>query len=263
MDLMARIREAAQGNTTAWSCEDRAAAYNSREGNLQGYDCPICRNKGNSMVIRDGCEYMVECRCMETRRGLWRLESSGLADMVGRYRFDTFGTKKKYQQTMKDMAEAFCEVGKGWFFVGGQAGSGKTHICTAIANTFMEQGKTVRYMIWLDEVTKLKALKMDEEGYAKEIQSWKRPQVLYIDDFFKTRNGAMPTDADVNIAFELVNARYNDRNLITIFSGERTMQEVIDIDEALGSRIYQRCGMYKLSIGRSREKNYRLQEEEV
>ena len=227
---------------------------------MQGYNCPVCKNKGNVMVIQNGYEYMAECECMEVRRAQWRLESSGLADVAQRYRFDTFRTEKKYQQTMKDMALAFCEAGTGWFYIGGQAGSGKTHICTAIANAFMEQGKAVRYMIWLDEVTRLKAMKTDEEGYAKEIMSWKRPQVLYIDDFFKTRNGAMPTDADVNTAFELINARYNDKNLITIFSGERTMQEVIDIDEALGSRIYQRCGKYKLSIGRGREKNYRLQE---
>ena len=33
-------------NTTAPSCEERMALYNSRRGDLTGYDCPICRNKG-------------------------------------------------------------------------------------------------------------------------------------------------------------------------------------------------------------------------
>ena len=245
-------------NTTALSCEERIERYNSRPGNLDGYDCPICHNKGNVMIIRDGYEYFPECECMERRRGKWRLEKSGLADMVGRCRFDTFETKTKVQETMKDMAQEFAKRGKGWFFVGGQVGCGKTHICTAICNEFMEQGKSVRYMIWTDEVTKLKAIKMNEEEYAREIAGWKRADVLYIDDLFKTRNGVQPTDADVNIAFEIVNARYNDKNLITIFSGERMMGDILDIDEALGSRIFQKCGDFKLSIAKNRNNNYRL-----
>lgn len=243
---------------TALSCEERIQRYNSKPGNLDGYDCPICSNKGNVMIIRDGNEYFTECECMERRKGTWRLEKSGLADMVGRCRFDTFETETKVQETMKSMAMEFASRGKGWFFVGGQVGCGKTHICTAICNEFMEQGKSVRYMIWTEEVTKLKAIKMDEEEYARQIAGWKRADVLYIDDLFKTRNGAQPTDADVNIAFEIVNARYNDKNLITIFSGERMMGEILDIDEALGSRIFQKCGDFKLSIAKNKSNNYRL-----
>lgn len=256
------LLKAAQ-NTTALSCEERISSYNSRVGNLDGYDCPICKNKGNVLVIKDGYDYFPECECMEIRRGIWRLKRSGLANMVERYRFDTFEIKNDHQQIMKEMGQSFCKAGTGWFFIGGQPGAGKTHICTAIANKFMEQGKSVRYMIWPNEVTKLKALKMDEESYVREIAEWKRPDILYIDDFFKTRSGTMPTDADINIAFELINARYNNENLITIFSGERTIGEIIDIDEALGSRIYQRCGKYILSIGRNKEKNYRLEQQEI
>ena len=68
----------------------------------------------------------------------------------------------------------------------------------------MLQGKGVRYMIWTEEATKLKALKTDDEGYEREINKWKTAEVLYIDDFLK---GGV-TDADKNIAFDLLNARY-------------------------------------------------------
>lgn len=54
--------------------------------------------------------------------------------------------------------------------------------------------------------------------------------VFYIDDFIKET----VTDADINIAFELLNARYNDHEKLTIISTEKS------IDEALGSRIYER-----------------------
>ena len=75
-------------------------------------------------------------------------------------------------------------------------------------------------MIWTEEATKLKALKTDDENYAREINKWKTAEVLYIDDFLKTRNGALPTDGDINLAFEIINARYNNRALRTIFSGK-------------------------------------------
>ena len=215
------------------------------------------------MYMRDGYEFFADCECMEKRRSLWRIQRSGLADMVGRYRFDTFETKTELQRMVKLMAEEFVKQGAGWFYIGGQPGAGKTHICTAIASTLMEQGKSLRYMVWTEEITKLKSLRMHDEEYQREINRWKTPEVLYIDDLFKTRQGSEPTDADVNIAFEIVNARYNDKDLITIFSGERSIGEVIDIDEGLGSRIYQRCGRFKLTIGKDDTKNYRVREQNV
>ena len=47
MTILERIMaEAKKADTTALSCEERMALYNSRRGDLTGYDCPICRNKG-------------------------------------------------------------------------------------------------------------------------------------------------------------------------------------------------------------------------
>ena len=49
----------------------------------------------------------------------------------------------------------------------------------------------------------------------------------------------------------------------TIFSGERGLNEIMELDEAMGSRIYQRCGKYKLKIGWGEGRNYRTREEGV
>ena len=70
-------------NTTALSCEERMALYNSRRGDLMGYDCPICRNKGFVFLMKDGYEYTMECECMEKRRGKWRLQKKRLAGHGG------------------------------------------------------------------------------------------------------------------------------------------------------------------------------------
>ena len=61
----------------------------------------------------------------------------------------------------------------------------------------------------------------------------------------------------------VINARYNNRTLRTIFSGERGLNEIMELDEAMGSRIYQRCGKYKLKIGWGEGRNYRTREEGV
>ena len=67
IDVKALLKAAK--NTTAPSCEERMVLYNSREGNLTGYDCPICRNKGYIFFMKDGYEYTRECACMEKRMG--------------------------------------------------------------------------------------------------------------------------------------------------------------------------------------------------
>lgn len=250
-------------SSTTFSSEERARIYNSRPGVLTGYDCPICKNKGNTMEIINGYEYMVECKCMEIRRNEQRLKNSGLADMVDKNTFEAFEVKAKHQATMKEMALAFCKEEKGWFYIGGQPGCGKTHICTAMVKAFMDKGRAALYMLWLDEATNLKAIKTTNgdgsaEEYEKAINRLKVAPVLYIDDFFKTQDGRAVTAADVNIAFEILNYRYNNRGLITIISSEKSLHDLIDIDEALGSRVYQMCGKYKMSIGKDPNKNYRL-----
>ena len=68
----------------------------------------------------------------------------------------------------------------------------------------------------------------------------------------------MPTQADVNLAFEIINYRYNDPQLITVISCERDVTELLDIDEAVGSRIYQRTKKYNISVSADNKKNYRL-----
>jgi hypothetical protein len=109
-------------NTTALSCEERMALYNSRRGDLTGYDCPICRNKGFVFLMKDGYEYTMECECMEKRRGKWRLKRSGLQDMAERYRFETYEAKTSWQKSILAAAECFCEEREGWFYIGGQVG---------------------------------------------------------------------------------------------------------------------------------------------
>ena len=107
-------------------------------------------------------------------------------------------------------------------------------------------------MLWRDESVKLKALVNDDAEYYEAITPWKRCRVLYIDDLFK--GGA--SGPDTKLAFEIINFRYNDPKLRTIISSELTVHQLMQLDEAIGSRIYQKTKGFYLEFGKG--KNWRL-----
>ena len=242
---------------------DRVAFYNLAEGERHkkdGVDCPVCRNKGYFYrLTEDGDMIARRCGCMKKREALQRIRDSGLENLIRDCTFDKFEAKEVWQQNLKETAQAFCkDADAKWFYVGGQVGSGKTHICTAICEDYIRRGYDVRYLMWAETSKHLKALINDYREYADRMNVYKRTPVLYIDDFLKVRQGAEPSDADLNLAFELINARLLQPDTVTVISAEKPLSEAMEYDEATFSRILQRCGRYRLTISRSREKNYRL-----
>lgn len=237
---------------------------NATPGTLTGVDCPVCLNKGYIRRMgEDGVAYSVECECMAKRRSLRRIEQSGLGDLLDRYTFDAYQTPDAWQKAAKQLALDYVESHDGkWFVASGTVGAGKSHLCTAICGALMDRGCNTRYMLWRDESVKLKAAVNDEAEYAKLMKPLKRVKVLYIDDFLKagkdrTTGHAKVTEGDINAAFELLNARYNRRDLVTVISTELSMQQIMDIDAGLGSRIYERSKGFLLQI-EGQNKNWRL-----
>lgn len=247
----------------------KADSFNTSYGTRNeedGYNCDICRNKAITArveVSEDGSFRTVynPCKCEEIRLSILRLKRSGLKDIIKDYTFDKFVDSEPWQKSIKAAAMDYAENPEGWFFLGGQSGAGKTHLCTAICREFLLAGKRVMYMLWRDEIVKLKAMVNDSEEYRDLIDRYKHAEVLYIDDLFKTgkdkdNNVQKPTAADVNVAFEIINYRYNNHDLKTIISSECTEDELLDIDEAIGGRIYERSK--SITIAKSRDRNYRI-----
>ena len=208
---------------------------------LGGYDCQTCGNKGIITFLKDGYLYSRECDCMAIRRSIRRIRKSNMADMLTRYTFDSYETPDKDTQHVKELAKKFIKDGGGWLYISGQSGSGKTHICTAICSQLIMAGRETIYMTWKDTSTRLKAI-INTDDYQKQMERYERIPVLYIDDFFK--GGA--SDADIRLAFELINQRYNDSRLWTIISSEMDIQTILSLDEALGGRIYERAKAYTI-----------------
>lgn len=236
--------------------------YNQSKGNLNeidGYNCEVCKNKG-FIALLDGNGYEVRraCKCQKIRATLNRARKSGLGDIITEYTFDRYKDVEDWQKYIKNTAIAFCsDDAAHWFYIGGQVGAGKSHICTAIAAYYIKQARNVCYMLWGEESKLLKALANTAQYYT-EIEKWKSADVLYIDDFLKVKNGETPTTADMNLAFEIINHRIIDREKVTIISSEKTLDQLMEYDEATMSRIYQKAGRYKISIAKDKAKNYRL-----
>lgn len=252
----------------------RVDALNSAVGNRNeqdGYDCKICKNRGYIAEIVDNGDgsyshAIRDCKCAETRKSILRMQKSGLKDVIRKYTFDSFEVTEPWQKTLKDAAVAYAKEPDGWFALCGQSGIGKSHLCTAICRELLLRGEQVQYMLWRDDIVKIKQAAMgaqydDELELNRLLNGFKTAKVLYIDDFFKTGTPAdvrkmQPSAADISYAFEIINYRYNNPDLITIISTELTEDELLDIDEAIGGRIYERAKAF--SIGKDRRKNYRV-----
>lgn len=244
----------------------RAELFNRNRGKLNeddGYDCPACLNRGCSYKTDgEGHLISVPCKCMTIRNNRRRIEQSGLSDLLARYTFEAWRAEEEWQGELLDAARQYAANPDGWFAVCGRPGTGKTHICTAICGELMKNGCDVRYMLWRDVATTLKANSMrDAESYSREIEPLKTVKCLYIDDFYKIGGKRPPTVMDINLAFEIINARYNSSGLITIVSSERSIDELMRIDEAVASRIYERTHKNRNYINLAGKENRRMAQE--
>lgn len=223
--------------------------------------CELCGDIGYRTYWQDGHQCAEECECFNRIKS----ESAMKKANVNREQtFDNWVADWDFQVVMGGKAQEFAEGGYlsgQWFFAGGQVGCGKTHICTAIVNELVKCAVGCRYMTWRDEAVRLKAIVNNHAEYHARLMELCKAPVLYIDDLFKTQSGAKPTQADVNLAFQIINFRYQDKKYCTIISCEYTTDELMKIDEAVGSRIFERSKAYRVEIEKDPEKNYRLRME--
>lgn len=240
------------GLTESEMYQKNVDSFNRQSGELTGYQCPKCHNKG---FIMDYDEYGYKvrpCSCEKVRQSLRKIEKSGIKPLLERYTLAKYQCNTQWQKNAKDLAIRFLDDFSGkWFFAGGQSGSGKSHICTAIVGELLQKGHAAYYMTWRDESVKLKAI-INDEAYSKTIDELKNMEVLYIDDLFK----GTVSKADINLAFQILNYRYIN-NLTTVISSELNLSAITQVDEAIAGRILEKARGYTLIIPKDSAKNYR------
>jgi len=224
----------------------------------EGVDCPKCLNRGYIYFVENGCVIGHVCECMNTRNANRYLRVSGLRAVAESCTFDNFKTNEGWQASVKEIALKWLKEPTSWFYIGGQVGSGKTHICTAMTVSKLHEGVRAKYVSWTDITALMRAHRFDEDSDTI-LDQYKVVPLLYIDDFFK--GGKSPNDFDQKDAYDIINYRYK-MFLPTIISSEWTLDRIEDFDESIMSRISERSGEYVVSIGKDRDKNQRFKEGE-
>ena len=228
--------------------------YNARKlPQTDVIDCERCGNKGMYMVEENGYNVLAKCNCYSIRESDLNKNRSALAMVQDKFTFDKWKITDEVSKIVYDTALDYVNNydGESWFYVGGQVGSGKSHICSAIIFKLMEQSHVGSYHRWHEIIKELKAI-MNTKEYNERMHYYKTTNLLYIDDFLKNAS-----ESDMNIAFEIIQGRV-DRSKSTIISSEKFLQEITD--EAISSRIKQMCGKYLVHIGRNSSRNFRTKE---
>lgn len=249
-------------NEKDWAEWDRRKVerWNKKPGELTGINCKKCLNRGFTYRYDEsiGEIFTIPCDCIERRKALSRIENAGLGDQLESKTFGAYEEHEPWQAEAKRIAIDYAKNPIGWMYCGGMTGGGKTHLCTA-ALRYLARTREVAYMEWVTEADRLKATTFDTEGLER-ISYLQNVPVLYIDDLFKKMDNAPITSGDFGLADKILFHRYNKSSLLTIISSEKYLSEIMDLDGALGGRIYERSRTHSIKIERSEEKNWRLKE---
>lgn len=243
-----------------WKLEQFKSGHQNTEQKVS-YRCRKCRDTGFILHREeDKQDVAVECECYAIRRANELLINSGISEEFRRKTFNNFNPYgnpqlanakenavryvRSFKQTENDRYNSI--------MFSGQVGAGKTHLGMAICSTLLKAGVAVIYMPYRDVVTRIKQNILDEEIYDREIKRYTKARLLYIDDLLKGRL----TETDVNIMYEIINYRYMNNKPI-IISTEKSPNDLLVFDEAIGSRLIEMCKGNIISL-QGKELNYRI-----
>lgn len=211
------------------------------------FKCEVCRD-AEMVETENGWRV---CDCKKKAIAQKKMQQSGFTP--GLMTLKDFKVKDDISRKMRAMAEKHISDPEKSMAILGQVGSGKTHICVAAAQELINQGRDVVYMPYAELIIQLKQNMFNQDEYNKTIKSLKTCETLVIDDLFK---GA-PKPNDIDIVFQIINYRYLNKKPI-IISSEKIIQEIIDIDEAIGSRIREMAKDNAYQVARNKENNRRM-----
>ncbi|WP_373431958.1 DnaA ATPase domain-containing protein [Bacillus velezensis] len=212
--------------------------------------------------------YSKQCKCVKQKKIARLMEASGITEEFEMLLFGNFITdgkpdmiKEAYECAMeyfKDFQKVKGERSNSIALLG-QPGSGKTHLLTAIMNNLIKK-KSI-YCMYFPYVEGMGNLRDNFDQLKSKLDAMRKADVLFIDDLFKPVKGEpRATDWQVEQIQSVVNYRYLNHKPLLI-SSELDTAALLDIDEALGSRIHQMCRNYTVIIkGDRMQLNHRLGE---
>lgn len=255
--------------------------------------CELCNGVGgfikrepsglyhNKIKVVDGVEVSerielhhdvwTDCTCLKAKRANALMESSRITGDFQKMRFSNFEEHGRSDSViaMKKTAHEYlanfkgiCNTRQGSIVLVGQSGAGKTHLLSAVSNTLIERLQVpVLYFPYVEGMEELKDsfnVGDNEKTLNERMNKLKNVAVLFIDDLFKpVNNEPQFTKWEVKKMYEIINYRYLN-NLPILVSTEVTFDAMLDIDEALATRIFEMCENYYERIAKNIKNNYRL-----
>ena len=179
------------------------------------------------------------CDCYQAQKAAERMEqarqNSNIVGFMWNMRLDTYdGTRGAYEKRIKELAELNLKQPYVWWYIGGR---------TAICSELLRDKREVYYMKWREEARELKSLVNDNYKYSKRLKKLQKADVLYIDDFLQ---GGV-TEADINLAFSIINERYLYSRK-TLFSSELNLAQLAEKSSAIAGRIKEKAGRYVMNV---------------
>jgi DNA replication protein DnaC len=225
--------------------------------------CTKCNDNEGYLVKQDDYEVWKFCECRNKKNIERSFKSSKITFEFSKKTFDNFDIAD-----LKPIVRSAFHLSKSYLInfdtlknerknsicILGNVGSGKTHLLMAIANGLLNKGVNVLYFPWVEGFNEIKD---DFSLMEKRVNNMQKVDVLFIDDMWKGRKN--PTEFQMEQAFAIINYRYMENKPILI-SSERTIDEMCDFNEAIGSRINEMCKDFRVIIG-GEKTNYRMREE--
>lgn len=228
------------------------------------YKCLNCKDTGFEIISQVNMQPIIkECSCRKKDRLRQQWQDNGFNILCNDLTFSKFNAdKSKVSKKMKEIAEVFIESFEGTQFDNnnsiaflGEPGTGKTHICMAIALELLKKGFNTVYFPYRDCMDEMIDLRISSKSkYETKLSKYQKCNILFLDDVFK---GGY-TDAEIRLLFKIINYRYINR-LPIIVSSECLSNELLKIDKAIGSRIIEMAKNRILDIV-GEEYNQRLYE---
>ena len=252
MDHLQKKMEEIQSRSTNQENGTTSTSTTSNE-----YNCPKCKDIGYIITGRNTAR---ECECVVQRRINRLFKASQITDEFKKLSFKNFITKGKPQvivdayKCAANYCKRFPEIRNtrhNSICLLGQPGAGKTHLLIAASNYLLKRGIGVLYFPYREGFDEIKD---DLDALEEKASRMKEVDVLFIDDLYK--RGA--TEFEIKTMFSVINYRYLNHKPIMV-SSEFLEDDLLDIDEALGSRILEMARDFTVPITGDRKLlNHRL-----
>lgn len=230
------------------------------------YKCAKCRDEEVVLIVeldekgKKISEIARDCECKKARVVQRMMKSSRITPEFQSRTFQNFerngrppAVQEAYQAAF-EFTKGFADgnIPRGGVALLGRPGCGKTHLLMAVSNHLLENGIQVLYFPFVEGFGELRG---NLDTLDDRIRQLQQAEVLYIDDLFKGRKDI--TDFVIEQVFAIINYRYSERKPVLI-SSEKSVAQLCEIDEGIGSRIYEMCKDHIKVLNGGIELNYRL-----